>query len=61
MIIGIKYMLGSVEEKAQYKKSLLPYIIGAVILFASVNLVQILYNVGMGINNANPLPGMIYH
>ena len=26
--MGIKYMLGSIEEKAQYKKTLLPYFIG---------------------------------
>lgn len=29
MIIGIKYMLGSVQEKAEYKKTMIPYIVGA--------------------------------
>ncbi len=38
MILGIKYMMGSAEEKAEYKKTMLPYIIGAVLLFAAVNL-----------------------
>lgn len=38
MIIGIKYMMGSAEEKAEYKKVMLPYLIGAVLLFAAVNL-----------------------
>lgn len=32
LIIGIKYMMGSVEEKAEYKKSMLPYIIGVIFL-----------------------------
>lgn len=41
--IGIKYMLGSVEEKADYKKTLLPYIIGALILFTGSLLPQIIY------------------
>ena len=30
MILGVKYMLGSVEEKADYKKSFIPLIIGIV-------------------------------
>ena len=33
-IMGIKYMVGSVEEKAEYKKTMIPYIIGAVMIFA---------------------------
>ena len=40
MVIGIKYMMGSAEEKAEYKKTMLPYIIGAVILFAAVNIAK---------------------
>lgn len=32
LIIGIKYMMGSVEEKAEYKKSMIPYIIGVIFL-----------------------------
>ena len=31
-IIGIKYLLSSVEGKAEYKKTMLPYIIGCVML-----------------------------
>ena len=34
-VLGVKYMMGSTEEKAEYKKSLLPYIIGAVLVFAA--------------------------
>ena len=32
VVLGIKYMVGSIEEKAQYKKSLMPYVIGAVMV-----------------------------
>lgn len=35
VVLGIKYMLGSAEEKAEYKKSMIPYIVGAVIIFAA--------------------------
>ena len=34
IVLGIKYMTGSVEEKADYKKSMIPYLIGAFIFFA---------------------------
>ncbi len=38
MVLGIKYMLGSIEERASYKKSMLPYFIGAILLFGAVNI-----------------------
>lgn len=43
--LGIKYMLGSVEEKATYKKTLLPYFIGAILVFAGSTIVSIIYNI----------------
>lgn len=41
-ILGIKYMIGSVEEKAEYKKSMIPYIIGSVFLFATSSILSII-------------------
>lgn len=49
IILGIKYMLGSTEEKAEYKKALLPYFIGAVILFASSTITGIIYNIAINL------------
>ena len=43
MIIGIKYMLGSIEEKAEYKETLKPYLIGALLLFSGTTIPQIIY------------------
>lgn len=43
MILGIKYMIGSAEEKAAYKKTLFPYFIGAVLIFGASNLTQVIY------------------
>lgn len=34
-ILGIKYMMGSTEEKAEYKKSMIPYLVGAVLVFGA--------------------------
>ena len=42
VILGIKYMMGSAEEKAEYKESMMPYLIGAVMLFAITNLLAII-------------------
>ena len=44
VVLGIKYMMGSAEEKSEYKKTLLPYAIGAFLIFAAANISQILYN-----------------
>lgn len=43
--LGIKYMIGSLEEKAQYKKTLLPYVIGACFVFGASVLPSILYSI----------------
>ena len=52
MIIGIKYMLGSAEQKADYKKTLIPYIIGALIIFTGSILPQIIYQFVQNIKDA---------
>ena len=44
MILGIKYMLGSAEERSGYKKSMAPYIVGAILLFGAVNLTAMIAN-----------------
>ena len=49
VILGIKYMAGSVEERAEYKKTMMPYVVGAVMVFAITNLLKILENVISGI------------
>ena len=48
-VLGIKYMMGSSEERAEYKKSMLPYLIGAIILFAASNLAEIIYQFATGV------------
>lgn len=44
-IMGIKYMIGSVEEKAQYKETMIPYVVGSVMLFGIANLLGFIQNV----------------
>lgn len=37
-------MMGSAEEKAEYKKTLMPYFIGAVLIFAASAFAQAIYS-----------------
>ncbi len=43
IVLGIKYLTSSVEQKAEYKKSMIPMIIGAILLFAGCTIVSIIY------------------
>lgn len=51
IVLGIKYMMGSAEEKAEYKKTLFPYIVGAVLIFAASNLADIVYSWAINLGN----------
>ena len=35
LVLGIKYMMGSASEKAEYKKTMIPYLIGALLIFGA--------------------------
>ena len=50
VILGIKYMMGSAEEKAEYKKTMVPYLVGAVFIFAAPILANIIYNFVKSLN-----------
>ena len=41
-------MMGSAEEKAEYKKTLLPYIIGAAFVFAASTIASIIFSFANG-------------
>lgn len=43
-ILGVKYMLGSASERAEYKKSMMPYLIGAVLVFSASTIATVIYH-----------------
>jgi len=45
IIIGIRYMLSSIEEKAQIKGVIGYYIVGCILVFATTNILAIVYDV----------------
>ena len=44
MVLGVKYMLGSVEEKAEYKKSFIPLIVGIVLVVSATAIAAFIFN-----------------
>lgn len=45
IVMGIRYMAGSVEEKAEYKKSMLPYFLGALMVFTITTFLSIIIDI----------------
>lgn len=45
MVVGLKYIIGSVEEKAKYKETLIPIVIGCIMVTSGATLVSFIYNV----------------
>ena len=49
VVLGVKYMKGSAEEKAEYKKTLMPYVIGAVLVFAASTIAGVIFSFSQNI------------
>lgn len=51
MVIGVKFMMGSAEEKAEYKKSLIPLVVGIIIVIAATQIVAMLFSIAGSAGN----------
>ena len=45
MVLGVKYMFGSVEEKADFKKSAILYVIGMLMLVSITTIANVIYKI----------------
>lgn len=45
-ILGIKFMIGSTEEKAQVKDALIPFVVGCIVIFGAFGIWKIFINIG---------------
>ena len=43
-ILGFKYMMGSLEEKAEYKKSFIPLIVGIIVVMSATTIASLLFD-----------------
>ena len=48
-IIGVKYMTGSISEKAEYKKTMIPYLVGAILIFGASAITKVVVSLGSNI------------
>ena len=46
MVIGIKFIIGGTQEKAEYKKSLMPVAVGVILVVFATTLVKFLFSMG---------------
>ena len=53
LVIGIQFIFGSVEEQAKVKETLIPYIIGVIIVFSAFTIWKIVVEIG---NDVAPTP-----
>ena len=44
IILGIKYMVGSVEEKAGYQKSFVPLVVGIIVVISATSIASFLFS-----------------
>ena len=49
LILGIKYMIGSASEKAEYKKTMIPYLVGALLVFGASAIAQVVVKMASNI------------
>lgn len=52
MIIGIQFIMGSVDEKAKIKETLVPYVIGVFIIFSAFGIWKIVMSIGNSFEDA---------
>lgn len=45
LALGIKYMVGSIEQRAEYKKSMVPILFGMMMLFGVSWIIKLIYNI----------------
>lgn len=49
VLVGLKYMLSPADAKADVKKQLVPVTIGIILVYCTLKVVMLVYNIGQGI------------
>lgn len=52
-ILGIKFMIGSVEEKAQIKDQLVPFVVGCIVIFGAFTIWSITVRIGQQVSTTS--------
>lgn len=51
LVIGIQFITGSVDEKAKIKETLVPYVVGCVVIFSAFTIWKLVIEVGNSVEN----------
>ncbi len=51
LVIGIKYMIGSASEKAEYKKTMIPYLVGALLIFGASAIAKVVVKMAQSVTS----------
>lgn len=51
LVIGIQFITGSVDEKAKIKETLIPYVVGCVVIFSAFTIWKIVIELGTSVEN----------
>lgn len=49
MILGIQFMIGSVETQAKVKEALIPFVVGCVVVFGAFGIWKVVVSIGNGL------------
>ncbi len=52
MVIGIQFIMGSVDEKAKIKETLVPYVVGVFVIFSAFTIWKIVVSIGNDVTEA---------
>lgn len=55
-ILGIRFMMGSTEDKAQVKEQLIPFIIGCIVIFGAFSIWSVVVNIGEKLDESSSTP-----
>lgn len=53
LVLGIKYMMGSASEKAEYKKTMIPYLVGAVLIFGASAIAKVVVSMAQSVTTVS--------
>ena len=59
ILMGLKYMMGSVSEKAEYKKTMIPYLVGVLIFLAITQFLVIIFNFVNGVDKQQTIDSTV--
>lgn len=56
-ILGIQFMVGSVEQKSKIKEALIPYFAGCAVIFGAFGIWKLAVNIGSGLSSESTIAG----